>query len=98
MMTQTEGGRKIDHLKQVERTTGKNVLPDFEIPVDGQHLWEWFCELNNARGSTGFGLAPLSFSEIGTWAKLMKVEIYPEEVKIIKCVDNAFLEVVNKAK
>lgn len=87
-----QGGTKLDHLRQVEKQKGSDVIPELEIPEDGQHIWNWFMELHNKRGSTGFGAAPLLYSEVKAWKELTRVVIEPWEVLAIMSMDNSYLD------
>lgn len=65
------------------------VGPD--LPAAGEHVWEWFADLSAARGSSGFGPAPITYSEIAAWAQLTGETPLPWEVKAIKALDAEFL-------
>lgn len=87
-----QGGTKLDHLKQVEKQKGSDVIPEIEIPEDGQHVWNWFIDLHKKRGSSGFGAAPLLYTEIRAWGELMRITVEPWEVTAIMEMDDAYLE------
>lgn len=44
------------------------------------YLWDWFCELAARRQSNGFGLSPLSWESIESWARLTGRDPQPWEV------------------
>lgn len=56
-------------------------------PAEVEHIWRWYCDLGGARTSNGFGLNPLSFTEIQAYADLTGVRMTPWEVSIIKRLD-----------
>jgi hypothetical protein len=57
------------------------------------YLWIWFCELDAGRGGNGFGLNPLSYSEIQAWTQLKRVDLAPWEVEAIKRIDSVRIRV-----
>lgn len=85
-----------DNLRQVEKTTGETpeqlIGPD---PPDHtvQYLFAWFIELHTGRRITASGLAPLGYDEIYYWQELTGRKLRPYELKIIRLIDNKFLEV-----
>ena len=58
------------------------------------NLWEWFCELDSARGSTEFGFNPLSYQEISAWANLTGRSLSSHDVNIIKKLDVLRLKMI----
>lgn len=83
-----------EHYQSVYRQTG--VLPaelaeEEEFPEDLKYLWNWFQELNRARGSNGFGLSPISYSELDAWSRLTGRALEAWEVICIKDIDLAYL-------
>lgn len=64
---------------------------DLPLPEALAHVMDWFQELSSARGSTGFGMAPLSYQEIEAWARLRDVRPTPFEVQALKDVDMIYL-------
>lgn len=64
-----------------------------ELPGAAAHVWLWFLELGAARGSTGFGPAPLSYRDIADWSRLMHIEPSAWEVTLLRDLDRAFFAV-----
>ena len=60
------------------------------------YLFNWFLELDAGRGGNGFGLNPLSYTEIQAWAALTRVGLAPWEVETIKRVDSVRIRVSNE--
>lgn len=60
------------------------------------YLWIWFCELDVGRGNNGFGLNPLTFSELLAWTQLMRVKPEPWEIEAIKRIDAVRIRVANE--
>lgn len=54
-------------------------------------MWGWFCELSAARGGNGFGLSPISFTEIDAWARVTGERPTPWEVGLLRRIDTAIL-------
>lgn len=67
------------------------LLEPPDIPLAVEYLWDLFWQLDGGR-SLGFGLSPLSYSDIGWYGLLMEVEFEPWEVKTIKRMDAARLK------
>ena len=96
-----DGKTKLDHLIQVEQSTGRSHVPDVEIPPHGSHIWEWFWTLSNARGSSGFGASPLSYTEIRAWIEVTGLTVHPWEIDAIRAMDGAYMQAqaeMSKAK
>lgn len=62
-----------------------------ELPVLFFDVWAWFIELHNARGSNGFGMNPISYSEIKAWSELTDNHPTSEDVRLIKMLDRIAL-------
>lgn len=77
----------LDHLSKIAEQTGDySELEGPEFPEIVRHVWDWFLELNSARGEGG-----ISYSEIKAWLELTGRSITPFEVQLIKKIDIAFL-------
>lgn len=55
------------------------------------YIWNWFTSLNDWR-EQGWGIGPLSHQEIESWARLMRLEIFPSEVDAMRRLDRAMRE------
>lgn len=84
------GGTKREHLERIEKQTGRPQIPEYEIPFEGAHLWEWFQELSSRR-SSGFGLSLITYTEIKSWLEVRKPLIYDWEIEILMKMDQAFM-------
>jgi hypothetical protein len=62
-------------------------------PPPLRYVLEWFLELAAARGSSGFGISPLSFTEIKAWSELTGRRLSAAEVRLLRALDAAFLQV-----
>lgn len=82
-----------EKLEHIEETTGKRPreLDGPGFPESGAYLWNWFSELSNSRGSSGFGPNPISFLEIDAWSRMMHTKIWPHEIKIIQALDRVYI-------
>lgn len=68
-------------------------LPDF--PEEYTFAWSSFFDLNNCRGSNGFGVNPISFSEIEAYTRLTGKVLLPYEINAINIIDSCFLKAQN---
>jgi hypothetical protein len=91
------GGTKREHLERIEKQTGKQQIPDFDIPPEGEHIWNWFWDLSNRRPQ-GFGVSLIPYGEIKSWMEVRKPLIYDWEIEILTKMDRAFLEGHQEAK
>lgn len=71
--------------------------PEFEIPLAGEYLWDWFTRLSNAIHRVDFNgyyynLLP---SEVLAWCKLANVEMTEDEYDIITAMDSSFCNELN---
>lgn len=62
-----------------------------ELPLAGQHLWEWFWQLQSQRTSSDGGYQPIGFANIAAWAQLLRTQPSPWEVQTLVHMDGAFL-------
>lgn len=66
-------------------------MPAPNVPAAGEHIWDWFWSLHGGRRA-GFGPEPLAYSEIAAWCALTGARPMPDEVRIIKAMDAAYLD------
>jgi len=62
-----------------------------DIPKSVAHVWDYFIQLNRARGSNGFGANPLSYTEIKNWCQLSEIRLEQWELNAIVEIDAAFI-------
>jgi len=60
-----------------ERKLGRSVREEIPLPYCGQHIWEWYLQLQHC-GET------LLYTEVMAWVQVTKTIIYPEEVEILQ--------------
>lgn len=60
-------------------------------PPGLDYVFVWFCELNAARGGSGFGFNPLSFTELDAWCRVTGREIDAFEARCLFALDGAWL-------
>ena len=90
-----------DQLNSVWRQTGrkpKELRDAIELPQSCYFVWKWFTELHTARGSNGFGLNPISYTEIKSYFDLIDIQPEEWEVNLIKALDNEALAAFNSDK
>lgn len=81
------------HYAVVERVTGRRVQDNAPaLPREMRYLWHTFRSLSRARGSTGFGPAPISWADIDAYCRLMRLSLDAWEVEGIRALDDAYLE------
>lgn len=61
------------------------------MPPAIEYLYNWFSRLSNRRGG-GFGPAPLSFTELDNFFRLIGIEPQPWEVETLEALDNLWLK------
>lgn len=66
------------------------------IPVNLEHVWNWFWSLHAARTQSANGPNPITYSEIHSWSTLTNTKIRPTEISILRRLDTAYLEFVAK--
>lgn len=57
-----------------------------------QYVWRCFIELNNARSGTGYGINPISYTEIDCYFRLQQVVPDEWEVQTIKRLDSIAMQ------
>lgn len=67
-----------------------------EIPVIAEDVWDIFWRMNPRRGNNGFGLMPISYTELEAWARLRNVEFTDWDLDAFDKMDTAFLSSVRK--
>lgn len=58
--------------------------------------WQFFLKLHSKRGSNGFGVNPLSYTEIKAFFDLNKIYPTHYELELIEQFDNVAMEVYSK--
>ena len=76
-------------LKPARRTEIEAELAGPPMPAAGEHLWEWFLELNAARGAGGMAMAAITYPDIAAWSALRGIRPAPWEVEILTALDRA---------
>ena len=79
----------------VWRQTGirpKELEDMIEFPQDMLQVWKFFIDLHNARSSNGFGINPISYSEMYSYFKLIEIQPHDWEIETIKKLDKVALD------
>lgn len=79
----------------VWRQTGikpKELEGMVEFPDGMVEVWKFFIDLHNARSSNGFGVNPISYSEIYSYFKLIEIQPQEWEIDVIKKLDKVAME------
>ena len=89
-------------MKQALKSKGRHEeaenLERTKVPHELEFPWLAFVELNVARGSSGFGPAPIPYSEILAWSTLNGVDLDLWEINLIRRLDMAFMSAVANAR
>ncbi|WP_456236465.1 phage tail assembly chaperone [Devosia aurantiaca] len=72
------------------------ALPKFPEPV--RYIWSAYWDIRSRRGSNGFGVVPITWSDIDAFARLTGLYLVPWEVKIITALDDLWLATVGKSE
>lgn len=56
----------------------------------GEHLWEWFWDMSRDRKWGEAGPDPIGLAGIRLWSEMTGTTIRPEEVEIIRDMDDAY--------
>lgn len=75
---------------ELKRNLEKGGRP--RLPASGDLLWRWFNELSGSRSWTDIGPGPITFGEIVAYARVMRWQIEPHHVAILRDMDDAFLD------
>jgi hypothetical protein len=62
------------------------------LPEGAHQVWEFFVALHETRGSTGLGPAPITYTEIEAFARLMDWPLQPQHVSMIRAIDREWIE------
>lgn len=66
------------------------------LPEVFNETWEWFLRLNRKRQSSGFGVNPITYSEILSFFQLIGYSPQPWEIDMIELFDDAAMEEYSK--
>lgn len=83
-----------EHLLSVARQTGytpQALDSDKELPEDADYLWGWFNRLSNRR-QVGMAPGPLTWPQIESFFRMLKVRVDEWELSALEQLDNAWLE------
>jgi hypothetical protein len=65
-------------------------IPD--MPEEYMDAWKHFMALHRSRGGNGFGVNPLSYTEIDAYIRLTHTYLLPDEIIAIQIIDAAYLK------
>lgn len=87
-------------LQDYEARTGKEAkeLSGPPFPKGLEHVWNWFCELDQARTGSGFGVNAISWVEIEAWARLSEIRLTVFERQALRGIDLEYLRVATEKK
>ena len=74
-----------------------HYTPPFEIPKDGQYIWNWFREISAIASNVSDGFyKPIPPSEYLAWQQLTENIVYPWEYDIMFAMDAVYCDEMNK--
>ena len=91
-----DGSTLREHLVARWKMTGEEPRELAEappIPGLAVHVWRYFADMDQFRGSSGFGPNPLSPSDILGWSQLTRTPLQDWEIRAVKRLDVAYLSV-----
>jgi hypothetical protein len=91
---QDDGSPLLAHLEAAWRASGKQpqMLADAPtLPDCCETLWLDFIELHGSRGSTGFGAARITYSDLHAYQQVTGLRIQPWQLACIRKADDMWL-------
>lgn len=71
--------------------------PDFEIPIDGRYIWDWYFEISDCLRRVEDGVCfPIPWSEYRAWEKVTGTIVSNDEHAILRSIDVDFCDEMNK--
>jgi hypothetical protein len=67
------------------------------LPAALTHLWGYFWELSITRRNYGWGITPLTYSEISAWRDLRGINLDAWELDTLMQLDSVFMDVEAEA-
>lgn len=93
---QGDGNRLRDHLRVVERASGRRVERlHRECPPGARHVWGWFMQLTRSRMWVNGSPIGLSALEVEAWCRLSGATMTRHEYAMLCAIDQTYLEVIN---
>jgi hypothetical protein len=97
-----QGSTARDVLLSVQRQSaiaGKEYIdPKLKLPTEpkaaGKFIWDLFWDINKGRSSTGYGPAPINYTEILSYIQLYSLKIEPWELDALRRMDTTYLSEV----
>lgn len=74
---------------------GQRTDARVSVPPVVSHVWEWFWALSASRQYGANGPNPISWQELDSWASRSGENPTPEEVKMLRAMDSAWIQAVN---
>jgi hypothetical protein len=62
------------------------------FPASHQHLFSMFFDLHSTRPQSGFGMSPITYEAIDTYARLMHLELSAWEVRMLRAMDQVMMK------
>lgn len=93
-----DGCTNRSHLQRVFDQSG--ILPELLEPEDCDeevlYLWDYFLNMCKRRTSNGYGVNPITNSELRAWAELHNIHLAPWEIEVIDSLESMYLKEANR--
>ena len=96
-----DGSTRRDHAQSIYKQTRKwpEDYPEEPMLPDAlRYVWDWFVDLSNGRGSSGFGPNPLSWPDYDAWCRMMDIRLEKWEFAALRRLDATYLMSQSGAK
>ena len=95
-VTTKDGHTRREHM--IAAGYSEDELINTEFPPIFYDLWHHFLRLHYTRGSNGFSVMPISYTEMSNYFDLMCEKIEPWEMFVIKRLDSIALQKFSEKK
>lgn len=84
-------------IQEITKKTPAELENLVEMPKEFQYVWEDFLHLNATRQSSGFGVNPITYSDIKAYYDLNCIEPEVWEVQLLVAIDQKYLKLQSEA-
>lgn len=96
---QSDGASLMEHLKVVEKVSGRTppeLLEEPELDELFYECWSWFLRLHQRRTSNGFGVNYILHSELLAFFKLLQYIPQQWELELLELFDSVAMDEISK--
>lgn len=97
---QSDGATLADHLRAAQTARGKRIdeLHVEPLPVAAQGVFDLFTDLQNWRGSGGFGPSLLTTADVESFLRMTGQRVTHWELEMLKVLDVTAMRVAQEGK